>query len=67
MAALAGHCICRNVTWEYSGQPTRNLIRHCDGCRRATSAPFTAFVGMKPEQLSWKGKIVHYESSPGTS
>ena len=64
MATLAGRCMCRAVTWTYSGEITRNLVCHCTDCQRATSAPLTAFLGMKLEQLSWAGEIVHYESSP---
>lgn len=66
MAFLAGHCMCRAVAWTYSGQITRNLVCHCTDCQRATSAPFTAFLGLRSEQLSWTGDIVHYESSPNT-
>ncbi len=42
------------------------LVCHCADCQRVTSSPFTAFLGMNSEQLHWKGKIEHYESSPGT-
>ena len=66
MAFLTGTCMCGAVTWTYSGDTTRNLVCHCIDCQRATSAPFTAFLGMKPEQLKWAGNIVHYESSPKT-
>lgn len=64
--ALTGICMCGAVAWTYSGDLTRNLVCHCADCQRATSSPLTAFLGMKPEQLSWTGEIVHYESSPGT-
>ncbi|CDX19350.1 conserved hypothetical protein [Mesorhizobium sp. ORS 3324] len=64
--ALDGHCMCGAVTWTYSGDVTRNLVCHCADCQRATSAPFTAFLGMRPGQLRWTGDIRHYESSPNT-
>ncbi len=66
MDHLSGNCMCGAVTWRYSGETTRNLVCHCADCQRATSSPFTAFLGMNPEQLHWNGKIEHYESSPGT-
>ncbi|MDX8505377.1 GFA family protein [Mesorhizobium captivum] len=56
--------MCGAVTWTYSGDVTRNLVCNCADCQRATSAPFTAFLGMRPEQLRWTGDIRHYESSP---
>src|SRR5262245_33700698 len=66
MAVLTGNCMCGAVTWTYSGETTRNLVCQCTDCQRATSAPITAYLGMKQEQLKWSGEIVPYESSPGT-
>ncbi|WP_292247744.1 GFA family protein, partial [Mesorhizobium sp.] len=66
MAFLTGRCMCEAVTWSYSGDITRNLVCHCADCRRASSAPLTAFLGMRPEQVSWTGEIRHFESSPNT-
>ena len=64
--ALSGHCMCGAVTWTYSGDIIRNLVCHCADCQRATSSPFTAFVGLRLDDLNWAGDIRHYESSPGT-
>ncbi|MGE4246493.1 MAG: GFA family protein [Parvibaculaceae bacterium] len=58
--------MCGSVRWSYSGETTRNLVCHCSDCQRATSSPFTAFLGMRPSQIRWTGKIEHYESSTGT-
>jgi hypothetical protein len=66
MNTLSGNCMCCSVTWSYSGETTRNLVCHCTDCQRATSAPFTAFIGMTSEALQWSGNITHYESSPST-
>ncbi|RWB19366.1 MAG: GFA family protein [Mesorhizobium sp.] len=63
---LAGRCMCGAVAWTCSGVVTRNLVCHCADCQRATSAPFTAFLGLRSEHVNWSGEIVHYESSPGT-
>jgi len=58
--------MCGAVTWIYTGETTRNLVCHCTDCQRATSAPFTAFLGMRPDLLQWSGKVEHYQSSAGT-
>jgi hypothetical protein len=58
--------MCGAVTWIYSGDIIRNLVCHCADCQRATSSPFTAFVGLRLDDLNWAGDIRHYESSPGT-
>ncbi len=66
MVELNGHCMCGAVAWQYSGEITRNLVCHCPDCQRATSAPFTHFLGLMPDAVQWLGTINHYESSPGT-
>ncbi|WP_353333294.1 GFA family protein [Phaeobacter sp. NW0010-22] len=66
MVELNGRCLCGAVTWHYNGPRGRNLVCHCESCQRATSAPFAAFVGLDPNNLTWSGKINHYESSPKT-
>jgi len=66
MAELSGRCFCGSATWRASGEPVRNLVCHCGDCRRATSSPFTAFVGLNPAAVAWSGPINDYESSPGS-
>ncbi len=66
MADLSGKCMCGAATWIYSGPVTRNLVCHCDSCQRATSSPFTAFVGIDPKRLTLSGEVNDYQSSPGT-
>ncbi|MDJ0628186.1 MAG: GFA family protein [Rhodobacter sp.] len=66
MTGLAGRCLCGAVRWVSDGVVTRRLACHCADCQRATSAPFTAFVGLPPETVTWSGEIAHFESSPGT-
>jgi hypothetical protein len=66
MAHLSGHCMCRAVSWTFSGETTRNLVCYCTDCQRATSSPLTAFLGLQSEKLHWSGEIEDFESSPGT-
>ncbi|MCP5038413.1 MAG: GFA family protein [Rhodobacteraceae bacterium] len=66
MTELSGSCLCGQVKWSSNGPVTRSLVCHCTDCQRATSSPFTAFVGLKPETVEWSGTINHYESSPET-
>ena len=58
--------MCGAVTWVYSGPITRSLFCHCEDCQKATSSPFTAFVGLEPDKVWWTGNPNHYQSSPGT-
>ena len=39
---------------------------HCESCRRACSAPFTTFFGLRATAWRWTGKAPGvYRSSPG--
>lgn len=66
MVKLSGRCMCRKVTWNCDGAVTRSLVCHCQDCQRATSSPFTAFIGVKPDEVRWSGAINHYQSSEQT-
>mgnify|MGYP000172385546 CR=1 FL=1 len=41
MAIKKGHCLCRQVTFEYSGPEIRIGHCHCESCRRTTLSGFT--------------------------
>ncbi len=58
--------MCGAVRWKAPGPVTRNLVCHCADCQRATSSPFTGFVGLEPEAVTWTGEVNHFESSPDT-
>ncbi len=65
--ATHGHCNCRAIEYAFSGQPLWVAHCHCESCRRATSAAFATYVGVKLEQFHYlKGEPSAYESSPGT-
>ena len=66
MGKISGRCMCHAVTWQYDESVSRSLVCHCTDCQRATSAPFTAFIGLNPEHMHWSGEINHFESSPNT-
>lgn len=61
-----GHCLCGAVEYAFSGKPLWVAHCHCESCRRATSAAFATYVGVKLEQFNYmKGEPSFYESSPG--
>ncbi len=66
MTNLSGKCMCGGVSWSSPGPVTRRLSCHCDDCQKATSSPFTTFVGLAPDSVTWLGDINHFESSPDT-
>jgi hypothetical protein len=46
-----GSCYCGAVEIEVSGEPLDMGYCHCDGCRRYSGAPLSAFTLWKPEQV----------------
>ena len=50
-----GQCLCGALSFEVEGDPLWSAICHCESCRRATSSPFTAFVGFSRDSVRWTG------------
>ena len=65
---LSGHCLCGACSFELVGKHNWVGHCHCESCRRATSSPFTTWIGQ--ENGSWKmmgNTPITYESSPGNT
>ncbi|MDF0603636.1 GFA family protein [Psychromarinibacter sp. C21-152] len=62
-----GRCLCGQVRYKFD--PEAVLWQghcHCESCRRACSAPFTTFFGVRASAWRWFGKAPSvYRSSPG--
>ena len=53
---VTGRCYCGHVTFEYqAGAEIFMGHCHCDSCRRATSSPFTSFIGVRDGYWQWTG------------
>lgn len=56
MTSTSGRCLCGAVRYKFD--PNAVLWRghcHCDSCRRACSAPFTTFFGVRASAWRWFG------------
>ena len=62
---MQGKCLCGQVRWDSDGPVNWAGFCHCDSCRRACSAPFTAFFGIDRDKVRWTGQVAEFESSPG--
>lgn len=61
-----GRCLCGAVTWRYSGPEIWQGHCHCESCRRATSSPFTTYIGVPKTAFEFTGAAPQvFESSPG--
>lgn len=62
----SGRCLCGAVRYVWREKPSWAGHCHCESCRRACSAPFTSFFGVRDGAWDWTGAPPHiYESSPG--
>lgn len=59
---LVGGCLCGGVRYEVSGSPLYAGYCHCSQCRRFSGSAFSAFAGVRAEQL----RIAHGEEHIGT-
>lgn len=66
MVEFSGRCACGEVTWTAKGAPLRNLVCHCEDCRRALSGPVMVSMGFPRAAVTWLGERSFYESTPGT-
>lgn len=65
-AVVQGHCLCGACTFTLIGPHNFVGHCHCESCRRATSSPFTTWIGQENGRWHWTGKTpVSYDSSPG--
>jgi len=63
---ITGRCLCGDIRYEYSGEPTVVLHCHCESCRRHTSSPVSTFVCLPKARFRYtRGNPVVYASSPG--
>jgi len=58
-----GRCLCGAVRYALGAPPKWTALCHCESCRRAASAPVVAWMGFRPEQVSWAGERAFYASS----
>lgn len=65
MDVKKGRCLCGKVTFEYRGPEIWCGHCHCESCRRATSSPFTTWVGVKRSACRFTGTEpgVHHSSA----
>lgn len=64
---IRGWCLCGACSFELVGKHNWVGHCHCESCRRATSSPFTTWIGQQNGFWRFTGaQPVEYASSPGT-
>jgi hypothetical protein len=63
---MTGGCQCGRIRYEIKGEPVDCTACHCDDCRRASGAPFTAWLSVRSDGFCVvAGRPRAYTSSPG--
>lgn len=66
MSSRSGHCLCKAVRFQTTGEPKWVAFCHCESCRRATSSPVAAYVSFRVDQVAFIGEApATFRSSPG--
>ena len=61
-----GRCLCRDIQYEYRGEPIGAQHCHCESCRRHTSSAVSTFIIVDKDSFRYtRGSPVAYASSPG--
>lgn len=64
----SGRCLCGEIRYEFLGDPKWLSYCHCESCRRHTSSPVAAFVGLDRRQFRYThGTPTRFASSPGVT
>ncbi len=64
--AITGSCLCGAVTYQIQGQLRDARSCHCSTCRKAFSAPASAYALVDPKEFAWvsgKDLLSTYESN----
>jgi len=65
-ATIGGQCLCGKSRFELVGRHNWVGHCHCQSCRKATSSPFTTWIGQENGRWRFIGsEPVRYHSSPG--
>lgn len=63
-----GHCLCRNIGWQFEGEVAWGCYCHCDDCRRNCAAPVVAWLGVPLKNFRWLGVEPNsYKTNDGVS
>ena len=65
MLKLTGGCLCGKIRYEIAGEAIGNTACHCVDCRRASGAPFVAWLSVARTAFRvTAGNLKLYASSP---
>ena len=61
--ARTGGCLCGDIRYEVTGEPSATAICHCTMCKRWTGSPFASAAGFPADAVVWNKDPTLYPSS----
>ncbi|KXN81977.1 hypothetical protein AN958_03323, partial [Leucoagaricus sp. SymC.cos] len=61
-----GSCLCKNVKFEVTGDPSALIVCHCNTCQKMTGSAFMSNTFFKPEQYKFtagEDLLTHYRDT----
>ena len=55
---ITGRCLCGRVTYSADAEPVIEALCHCKDCQRQTGNPFSVFVGVPRDALTFEGSTL---------
>ena len=52
MASYSGQCLCGDITYEISGEPSMAGVCHCKNCQRQAGSAFSTLWGVPKASIS---------------
>jgi hypothetical protein len=62
-SARTGGCLCGDIRYEVTGEPSKTAICHCTMCKRWTGSPFASAAEFPADAVVWNKDPTLYPSS----
>ena len=56
MLNISGSCLCGNVSYECSAEPSMTTVCHCENCQKQTGTAFSILIAVPEESISFTDK-----------
>ena len=55
MTSYSGQCLCGDITYEISGEPSMAGVCHCKNCQRQAGSAFSTLWGVPKTSITFSG------------
>jgi hypothetical protein len=66
MASITGGCLCGQVRYTITAEPTRSFVCHCRDCQHSTGSSFAAGMAFPSESVAIQGDLKSFDMPGGS-